>query len=66
VDACFCYGEDQQRVTTDDSRHYVDLSLHIITENYNDGDTVRINLRTDDMDSEPVSVRRTISIALQR
>jgi hypothetical protein len=56
VEAYWCYGEDEQRVTTGDSRHYIDLSLHIITENYNDGDTVSVNLRTDDMGSEPMLV----------
>jgi len=60
IDAYWCYGDDQQRITTDDSRHYVDLSLHIITENYNDGDTVSVKLNIGDTDSEPMLVSGTV------
>jgi len=60
VDAYWCYGDDQQRLTTDDSRHYVDLSLYIITENYNDGDTVSVNLKIGDTNPEPLLVSGTV------
>jgi hypothetical protein len=50
-EAYLCYGEDQRHLTTDDSRHYADLSLHIITKNYNNGDTVSVNLNLGNGDS---------------
>jgi hypothetical protein len=41
------YGENHHDVSNDKSRHYVDLDLHVETENYNDGDTVDITLKLD-------------------
>jgi len=61
VDAYLCYGEDQQRVTTDDSRHYVDLSLHIVTKNYYDGETVSVILRVDDGEPSHTPSEREVS-----
>jgi hypothetical protein len=44
VEIYWCHSKEQRRLTTDDSRHHVDLSLHIETENYDDGDTINMSL----------------------
>lgn len=40
------YGDDET-VVTDKSRHYVDLNLHIETENYAPGETVEVLVEND-------------------
>ncbi len=41
------YGEDHRRLS-DKSRFYVDLNLHVKTENYKDGDIVSITIKRKD------------------
>jgi len=41
------YGKNHTRLTSEKSRYYVDLNLHVKTENYNDGDTVDIVVEGD-------------------
>ena len=41
------YGKDHKRLSGK-SRFYVDLNLHVKTENYNDGDTVNITIKRKD------------------
>lgn len=43
TDLYFSYGEDFIRLE-DVSRHYVDLNLHLVTENYNVGETVQADV----------------------
>lgn len=54
------YGPDEVRLS-DASRHYVDLNLHVETENYAPGETVQIMLENDD-GSEVVMGRQTIAL----
>lgn len=54
------YGPDETRVS-DVSRHYVDLNLHIETENYSAGDTAVVVTRNDD-ESEPTGGAPTLEL----
>jgi hypothetical protein len=47
-DMYWSYGKDQIKLDDERSRHYVDLNLHVETENYKDGDIVKIVLKRND------------------
>jgi len=42
------YGDDYKRLTDNESRFYVNLNLHVKTENYKDGDTVSVTVKRKD------------------
>lgn len=43
------YGENHQPLT-DESRHYVDMNLHIETTNYAPGESIEVTITSDDGD----------------
>jgi hypothetical protein len=50
VKTYWSYGEDQQRLRKEVSRHYADLNLHVKTRHYNDGDIVSFTVKREGSD----------------
>jgi hypothetical protein len=48
VKTYWSYGEEQQRLRTEHSKHYADLNFHVKTRNYNDGDIVSFAVKIND------------------
>lgn len=42
IDLYWSYGENKIRLDQEKSRYYTDLNLHIVTENYHDGELVSV------------------------